>query len=65
MSSERFIILAIVTFSYLQVEKVLIWGQIFEMEILIDLQVLRSLESEKHIFSVWSVCMCVCVCLCV
>ena len=31
-----------------------------------DLHVLRSPESENHIFSKWSVCMCVCVCvLCV
>ena len=30
-----------------------------------DLHVLRSPESENHIFSVWSVCMCVCICVCV
>ena len=48
-----------------KVEKVMFWGQIFEMEILMDLHVLRSPESEKHIFSVWSVCMCVCLCVCV
>ena len=30
-------------------------GQIFEMEFLMDLRVLRSVESENHIFSVWSV----------
>ena len=29
-----------------------------------DLHVLRSPESENHIFSVWSVCMCVSVCTC-
>ena len=40
-------------------------GQIFEMEILMDLNVLRSPEPENHIFSVWSVCMCVCLCVCV
>ena len=40
-------------------------GYTFEMEILIDLQVLRSPESENNIFSVWSVCMCACVCVCV
>ena len=45
------------TFFYLSVEKVLFWGQIFEMEILMDLHVLRSPESENHIFNVWSVCM--------
>ena len=35
----------------------------FEMQILMDIHVLRSPEFENHIFSVWSVCMCVCVCL--
>ena len=34
-------------------------GQIFEVEILMDLHVLRSPESEKHIFSKWSACVCV------
>ena len=37
-------------------------GQIFEVEILMELHVLRYPESEKHIFSVWSVCVCLCVC---
>ena len=46
-------------------EKVLFLGQIIEMKILKDLHVLRSPESEYHIFSVWSVCMCVCLCVCV
>ena len=32
----------IITFSYLSVEKVLFWGQIFKVEILMDLHVLRS-----------------------
>ena len=46
-----------VIFSYpYMVEKVLHWGQIFEMEILMDLHVLVSPESENHIFSSWSVC---------
>ena len=53
------------TFSYLKVEKVLFLGQIFEMEILMDLHVLRSPESENLIFSKWSVCVCVCDCVCV
>ena len=48
---------AFITFSYLEEEKVLFWGQIFEVEILMDLHVLRSPVYEKHIFSVWSVCM--------
>ena len=43
-------------------EKVLFLGQLFEMEILMDLHVLRSPESENHIFSVWSEYVCVCVC---
>ena len=42
------------------VEKVWFLDQIFEMEILMDLHVMRSPESENHIFSVWSVCLCVC-----
>ena len=41
-----------ITFFYLYAEKVLLLGQIFEMEILMDLHILRSPESEKHIFSV-------------
>ena len=49
------------TFSYLLVEKLLFLGRIFKMEISMDLYVLRSLESENHIFSVWSVCVCLCV----
>ena len=42
------------------VEKVLLLGQIFKMEILMDLHVFRAPESENHIFSKWTVCMCVC-----
>ena len=44
------------------VQKMLFLGQIFEMVIFMDLQILRSFESENHIFSAWSVCMCFCVC---
>ena len=51
-----YIIPVIFTFSYLRVEKELFWGQIFKLEILIDLHVLKSSESESHIFSVWSAC---------
>ena len=40
----------------------IVWGQIFEMEILTDLHVLKSPESENNTFSVWSVCMYVCIC---
>ena len=39
-------------------------GQIFEMEILMDLYVLRSHESENPIFSCCFECVCVCVCVC-
>ena len=40
------------------VEKILFSGQIFEIEILIDWQVLRSPESENHILAV-GLCECV------
>ena len=60
-----FITFIIFTFSYLLTEKVLFSGQISEMEILMELHVLRSPESENHIFSVWCVYACVCVCVCV
>ena len=54
-------------------KKVLFLGQIFEVEILMDIHVLSSLESQNHIFSVWSVCVsvcmrvfvCACACVCV
>ena len=50
------------TFSYLYMaEKVLLLGQIFEMEILMNLHVLWFSESQYHIFSVWSVYMCMSV----
>ena len=37
------------------VEKILFCSQIFEIEILINLHVLSSSESENHIFNDWSV----------
>ena len=48
------------------------WGQIFEMEILMDIHVLRSPDSGNNIFSGWSDCLrvfvrvfaIVCVCAC-
>ena len=49
----------------LPIEKVLFFVQIFELEYLMDLHVLRSPESGKHSFSVWSVCVCACAYLCV
>ena len=46
------------TFSYpCIVEKVLVLGQTFEMENLMDLDILRSPESKNHIFNIWSVCL--------
>ena len=39
-------------------EKVLFLGEIFEMEILMDLHALISPESENHIFSIWSARVC-------
>ena len=36
----------------------LFWGQFFEMEILMDLHVLRSLEFENYIFRGCCVCVC-------
>ena len=46
------------------IKELLNLGQIFEMDILMDLHVLRSPEPENHIgWSVWVyVCVCVCVC---
>ena len=45
-------------------EKALFLGQIFVMEILMDLHILRSSEYENHIFSGWSVYVCVCLFVC-
>ena len=42
--------------THVMVEKVLFLGQILKMEILMDLHIMRSPESENHIFSVWSEC---------
>ena len=47
-------------FYFIIVEKILFWGQTFELEILMSLHVLRSPEYENHIFSGWCVCICVC-----
>ena len=46
----------LLSLTHVMVEKVLNLGQILEMEILIDLQVLRNPESENLIFSVWTLC---------
>ena len=55
--SAELIIKRFITFSHPCNDKVLFLGQLFEMEILIHLYVMRSPESENHI--------CVYVCLCV
>ena len=44
--------------------EIIVLGQIFEMEILMDLHVLRDPEYENHISSALSVCMCVCMSVC-
>ena len=54
--------LRIFSYSYI-IDKALFFGQIFKMEILMDLYVLKSPESGNHIFSVWSLCLYVCVCV--
>ena len=58
ISSARIILLPIVQ---CMVEKALLWGKIFEKEILMDLQVLRFPKSQNHILvvglSVYSVCL--------
>ena len=54
-------------FSYpCMVEKIIFWSQILEVDILMDLHILRYLEHENHILSSWSLSlyMCVCVCVC-
>ena len=44
-------------------EKELFWCQIFKMEYLMDLHILRTSQSGNHNFSVWSICVCLCVLL--
>ena len=52
----------IFAFSYpYKAAKVVFLDQTFEMDILTDLHVLKSPESEKNIFNGWFVCMLVCV----
>ena len=50
----------LLSLTHVMVEKVLFWGQIFKMEILMDLNVMRFPEPENHIFSFWFVWLCVC-----
>ena len=46
----------LLSISHTMVEKVLFLGQIFEMEIFMDLHGMRSPEYKNHSFSDWSVC---------
>ena len=39
----------------------IVLGQIFELKILVDLNVLKSPEYKSRIFSGWSVSLCVCL----
>ena len=58
--NQAFFFFLYFNFSYLCIiEKVLFWGQTFEIEILMDLLVLRFPESENYIFSWWLVWICV------
>ena len=41
------------------VEKIIFWSQILEVDILMDLHILRSSKSENDIFSGWSEYVCV------
>ena len=51
----NFLIYLLLSLTHVIVEKVLFSGKIFEIEILMDLHVLRPPKSEKHIFSFWSI----------
>ena len=63
---ENFYTLFLLRVIHVMVEKELFSGQIFEMEVLINLHDMTTPESENHIFNVWFVCVCVsCVCFCV
>ena len=45
-------VVILLSLTHVMVEKVLFLGQLFEMEILMDLHAMRSSESENHVFSV-------------
>ena len=51
--------IVLISLTHVMVDKVLFWGQIFELEILMDSHFKKTPESENNIFSVWSVCLCV------
>ena len=50
-------IIFLLSFTDVMVDKVLLWSRIFEMEILIDLHVMRTPES-KVSFLVFGLCVC-------
>ena len=54
----------LLSLTHVIVEKSLFFSQIFEMEILVDLHVVRASKSKNHIFSAWCVCICMCLCVC-
>ena len=58
------LMLFLLTFYLYIVWKTLFSGQMLEIEFLINLHVLKSPESENHIFNVCLVCMSVCISVC-
>ena len=48
----------LLSLTHVMVEKVLFLGQIFQMDILMDLQHLGSLKSENYILTLVGVCVC-------
>ena len=60
LSTQNFLL----SLAYVMVEKVLLLGQIFEMEVLADLHVITPPETENHILRALSACSHVCLCVC-
>ena len=56
ITQNSFLDTILLSLTPVMVEKVLFLSQIFEMEILIDLHVMRTPESENQILNVWSMC---------
>ena len=57
-NNKIFITIFLLSLTHIMVEKVFFLGHIFEIEILMDLHVMRTPELENHIFSIRSVCLC-------
>ena len=55
-NTDSMLITFLLSLTHVIVEKILFFGQIFEIEILVDLHVMRTSEYEKHICSIWFVC---------